>query len=159
MKRNRVNVLIAMLLTLLLAASLPAMAEEPTMLTIYEGPKTMTSSGIAGVTVNGYDLFVYDVMINHEHIWNANTQPTRTPMTYFDFEGRVRVEVRMPGLEKPVESAKVLPLASGIEPKVEDGVVSFLITEPGQYTVGFDDSVNKALHIFANPLEKDLPGF
>lgn len=33
----------------------------------------MTSSETARVTANGYDLFVYDVMVNHEHIWDANT--------------------------------------------------------------------------------------
>ena len=159
MKRNRRSVFITWMLALLMTAALiPAAAEEtPTLLTIYEGPRTMTSSRTASVSVNGYDLFVYDVMVNHEHIWNANTQPTTTPMTYFDFEGRVRLEIRMPGLEKPVESARVLPLSSGIEPRVEDGVVSFLITEPGQYTVVFNDSVNKALHIFANPPETDVP--
>ncbi len=158
MKRNRITILVALVLALLMAATLSAMAEEaPTLLTIYEGPKTMTSSPIATATANGYDLFVYDVMVNHEHIWNANTQPTRTPMTYFDFEGKVRLEITMPGLEKPVESAKVLPLASGIEPTVKDGKVSFIITEPGQYTVVFNDSVNKAMHIFANPLETDVP--
>lgn len=157
MKSTRMTTLILLILSLLTAA-LPAMAEEePTLLTIYEGPKTMTTSGIASVTANGYDLFVYDVMVNHEHIWNANTQPTRTPMTYFDFEGRVRIDVRMPGLEKPVESAKVQPLSCGIEPTVSDGVVSFIIDRPGQYTVVFNDSVNKALHIFANPLETDVP--
>lgn len=159
MKRNRRSVFITWMLALLMTAALiPAVAEEtPTLLTIYEGPRTMTSSRTASVSVNGYDLFVYDVMVNHEHIWNANTQPTTTPMTYFDFEGRVRLEIRMPGLENPVESARVLPLSSGIEPRVEDGVVSFLITEPGQYTVVFNDSVNKALHIFANPPETDVP--
>ena len=161
MKRTPVTAIIAFVLVLVMTvAMLPATAEEaPTLLTIYEGPQTMTTSRTASVTVNGYDLFVYDVMVNHEHIWNTNTQPTRTPMTYFDFEGRVRVEIRMPGLEKPVESAEVLPLASGIEPTVADGVVSFLITEPGQYTVVFNGSVNKAMHIFANPLETDVPDF
>ena len=148
-----------MILFLILAlACVPALAEaSPTRLTIYEGPKTMTSSQTAAVSVNGYELFVYDVMVNHEHIWNANTQPTTTPMTYFDFEGRVNVSIQMPGLEKDVESAKVLPQAWGIVPKVQDGTVSFTITEPGQYTVVFNDSVNKALHIFANPLETDVP--
>ena len=148
-----------MILFLILAlACVPALAEaSPTRLTIYEGPKTMTSSQTAAVSVNGYELFVYDVMVNHEHIWNANTQPTTTPMTYFDFEGRVNVSIQMPGLEKEVESAQVLPQAWGIVPKVQDGTVSFTITEPGQYTVVFNDSVNKALHIFANPLETDVP--
>ena len=139
------------------AAGPAAAAEEPTRLTIYEGPKTMTSSKTAEVSANGYELFVYVVMVNHEHIWNANTQPVTTPMTYFDFEGRVRIEVRMPGLEKAVESAQVLPLSSGIVPEVTEGRVSFCITEPGQYTVVFNDSVNKALHIFANPPETDVP--
>ena len=148
-----------MILFLILAlACVPALAEaSPTRLTIYEGPKTMTSSQTAAVSVNGYELFVYDVMVNHEHIWNANTQPTTTPMTYFDFEGRVNVSIQMPGLEKEVESAQVLPQAWGIVPQVKDGTVSFTITEPGQYTVVFNDSVNKALHIFANPLETDVP--
>ena len=137
-------------------ASCPA-AGEPTLLTIYEGPKTMTSSAVAQVTANGYELFVYDVMVNHEHIWNANTQPSNTPMTYFDFNGRVRLDIRMPGLPRPVETAQVLPRSFGIEPEVRDGAVSFLVEKPGAYTVVFNGDVNKALHIFANPLETDLP--
>ena len=151
--------LLMLLLAVCLTACLPAALAEPekTLLTIYEGPKTMESSKTAQVSANGYDLFVYDVMVNHEHIWNANTQPTDTPMTYFDFEGKVRLEIRMPGLPKPVESAVVQPYACGIVPEVQDGVVSFVITEPGQYTVVFNGSVNKALHIFANPLETDVP--
>jgi hypothetical protein len=128
-----------------------------TLLTIYEGPKTMTSSETARISANGHELFVYDVMVNHEHIWNANTQPSDTPMTYFDFDGEVSIDIQMPGLSKPVESARVLPTSLGIVPTVEDGRVRFTITEPGQYTVVFNDSVNKAAHIFANPLETDVP--
>ncbi len=78
-------------------------------------------------------------------------------MTYFDFEGRVRLEITMPGLPSQIESAQVLPLACGIVPEVKDGTVSFLIDKPGQYTVVFNENVNKALHIFANPLEENLP--
>ena len=150
--------IILMLAAVLLACMAAAQAgAEPTQLTVYEGPKTMTSSAVAEVSANGYALFVYDVMVNHEHIWNANTRPTTTPMTYFDFSGPVRLEVAMPGLGKPVESAAVLPTACGIVPEVRDGKVSFLISEPGQYTVVFNGSVNQALHIFANPLETDVP--
>ncbi len=130
---------------------------EPTRLTLYEGPKTMTSSADATVCVNGYELFVYDAMVNHEHIWNANTQPSTTPMTYFDFSGTAVVEVRMPGLDKPVESAEVLPLSRGIVPEVREGTVRFTVTEPGAYTVVFNGSVNKALHLFANPPEENVP--
>ena len=157
MKRTT-PILMLVLMLLLTAWMMPATAEEnPTLLTLYEGPKTMTTSATAKVTANGNDLFVYDVMVNHEHIWNANTQPTTTPMTYFDFEGKVRIEVEMPGLPDKVESAAVIPQSWGITPEVKDGKVSFMITEPGQYTVVFNDNVNKALHLFANPLETDVP--
>ena len=159
MKRIAVILLAAVLLLCTAGyafAEAPAEAEK-TLLTIYEGPKTMKSSGKALVRVNGYDLFVYDVMVNHEHIWNANTQPSSTPMTYFDFRGKVRLEIRMPGLEQPVEHAEVLPGKAGIVPEVENGMVTFTVTEPGQYTVVFNGSVNQALHIFANPPEEDVP--
>ena len=122
-------------------------AEGQTLLTLYEGPKTMSSSETAKITANGRELFVYDVMVNHEHIWNANTVPSSTPMTYFDFSGEVAIDIRMPGLSKPVESAQVLPTALGIVPTVEEGHVRFTITEPGQYTVVYNGSVNKATHI------------
>ena len=154
--KRRILFLAALALAVLAAGA--AWAEtQPTRLTIYEGPKTMTSSKTAAVSVNGYDLFVYDVMVNHEHIWNANTQPVDTPMAYFDFDGTARIEVRMPGLPQPVESAQVLPSDAGIVPQVRDGAVRFTVTRPGQYTVIFNGSVNKALHIFANPLETDVP--
>ena len=131
--------------------------DQETKLTVYEGPKTMTSSQTARIKANGHELFVYDVMVNHEHIWNANTMPSDTPMTYFDFDGKVAIDIEMPGLSKPVESAAVLPTSCGIEPEVADGHVRFSVTEPGQYTVLFNGSVNKAAHIFANPIETDVP--
>jgi len=128
-----------------------------TKLTLYEGPKTMVTSSTASIQVNGEDLFVYDVMVNHEHIWNANTIPSNTPMAYFDFEGEVTIDIEMPGLSKPVENAVVMPASHGIVPQVSNGRVTFTIDKPGFYTVVYNDDVNKATHIFANPLEKDIP--
>ena len=77
-------------------ARTPEAPPEPeTLLTLYEGPKTMTSSPNARITANGHELFVYDVMVNHEHIWNANTQPSDTPVAYFDFSGTVDIDIEM----------------------------------------------------------------
>ena len=138
--------------------ALAELAESvPPVLTLYEGPRTLSSSSVADVRVNGHALFVYDVMVNHQHIWSTDAQPSRTPMAYFDFSGRVSVEVRMPGLPAAVESAEVLPASAGIVPKVDQGVVSFSLSAPGQYTVVFNHSVNQALHLFANPPETDIP--
>jgi len=125
--------------------------------TLYEGPKTMQTSKTASIWVEGEELFVYDVMVNHEHIWNANTMPSDTPMVYFDFEGTVKIEIEMPGLPVPVESAVVMPASHGITPEVSNGRVSFSISNPGFYTVVYNDHVNKATHIFANPPETDIP--
>ena len=153
MKKPILLLTACLLIVLTMIPTLTLADQQPTKLTLYEGPKTMQTSRDAAVNVNGYDLFVYDVMVNHEHIWNANTQPTTTPMAYFDFEGTVRVRVEMPGLAQGVESAVVQPYACGIVPEVKDGAVTFTISEPGPYTVVFNGSVNKALHLFANPLE------
>ena len=152
----RITAFLTAVLMLLSAGACLAEGEK-TYLTVYEGPKTMSTSSTARVKVNGVELFVYDVMVNHEHIWNANTVPVTTPMTYFDFDGTARIALTMPGLEKGVESAEVLPSSYGIVPGVRDGEVTFTVTEPGQYTVILNGSVNKAVHIFANPLEEDVP--
>ena len=156
MKRIRIILLVLAAAICLLGVSAQA-EQEKTLLTIYEGPKTMETSRTAEVRVNGYDLFVYDVMVNHEHIWNANTQPSSTPMTYFDLQGTARMEIRMPGLEREVENAVVMPASAGIEPEVSEGTVRFSVTQPGQYTVVFNGDVNKALHLFVNPIEENAP--
>jgi len=143
------------------ASTNPEVAEkdgETPTLVLYEGPKTMMTSQTASIWVEGNELFVYDVMVNHEHIWNANTIPADTPMTYFDFEGEaVTIEIEMPGLPVPVESAVVMPAYHNITPLVENGRVTFTINEPGFYTVVYNDNVNKATHIFVNPLETEIP--
>ena len=128
---------------------------EETVLTTYDGPKTMKSSEVARITANGCELFVYDVMVNHQHIWSEDAMPDRTPMTYFDFSGKVTLDIEMTGMT--VTSASVLPSSYGITPTVTDGRVSFTVTEPGQYTVIYNGDVKNATHIFANPPETDVP--
>ncbi len=153
--------LLAVAVFMVVSPAAPRLQAEPadgqTLLTLYEGPKTMASSETARITANGQELFVYDVMVNHQHIWTANVLPSDTPMTYFDFSGEVAIDIQMPGLGKALESAVVLPTSSGIVPTVADGHVRFTITQPGQYTVVYNGSVNKATHIFANAPETDVP--
>lgn len=54
---------------------------------------------------------------------------------------------------------KISPLNYGITPEIdkENHTVKFTITEPDTYTVTFNDSPERALHIFANPIETDVP--
>ena len=154
---------------------------ENTKLVVYEGPKSLRDAtpedlkaaneqqrDIAllhctdtKVTVNGTELYVYDTNVNHSRTWNSSYLPalSRTPITYFDFEGVVRITVTVP--DRALDSVKISPLSYGIKPKIDKAAhtVSFLIDTPDSYTVTFDDSPARALHIFANPLEKeeDIP--
>lgn len=111
------------------------------------------------VTVNGQECYVYDTNVNHTRQWVSNYLPpqSRTPVAYFDFEGTVEVTVTAP--DRLCETASVSPLSAGIEPVVDAQAhtVTFRIDTPGNYTVQFDQSPERALHLFANPLETEVP--
>lgn len=150
-------------------------------LVLYEGPKSLKDAGPEDletvaehqrdfalmhctdtqVSVNGYDCYVYDTNVNHSRSWEPTYFPkqSRTPITYFDFAGRADITVTVPEME--LTSAQISPLSSGLEASVDaqNHKVSFTITEPGNYTVTFNDSVERALHIFANGIETDVPDF
>ncbi len=111
------------------------------------------------VSVNGYDSYVYDTNVNHNRVWFPDYLPTqsRTPITYFDFEGNANIVVTVPDID--LKSVKLSPLSYGIEPVIdkEAHTVSFTVTEQDNYTLTFNDSPSRALHIFTNPPETDAP--
>lgn len=145
---------------------------------LYEGPKTLrdaTAEDLEAapetdkdfsllhctdttVTVNGQDCYVYDTNVNHSRKWASNYLPltSRTPITYFSFEGAVKIQVTVPN--QVLDTVKVSPVAYGIEPEIdkENHTVTFIITNPDTYTLTFDDSPARALHIFAYPLEEQV---
>jgi len=109
------------------------------------------------VTVNGQDCYVYDTNVNHTRSWFSNYLPpqSRTPIAYFDFEGAVDVQVTVPDIE--LEDVKISPLAYEIKPTVDASAhtVSFRIDKPDNYTIQFNNSPERALHLFANPMESE----
>lgn len=113
------------------------------------------------ISVNGYDCYVYDTNVNHTRVWVDNYMPpmSRTPITYFDFEGTAKIEVTVPDIE--LEQVKVSPVSYQIEPEIdkENHKVTFYIDQPDTYTLTFNDAPERAVHIFANPIETDLPDF
>ena len=152
-----------------------------TKLVLYEGPKSLkdattddlekkaeTQKDISlkhcvdtKVTVNGSECFVYDTNVNNTHTWISTYTPAleRTPITYFDFEGTVEITVTVPDID--IETVTVRPSAYNIKPLVnrKDHTVTFYVSEPDAYTVEFNNQVERAVHIFANPLETDVPDF
>ncbi len=168
-----------------LKAELAAKEEKTRMaqskVVLYEGPKSLRDATEADlenssekgrdiallhctdtqVTINGADCFVYDTNVNHTRQWVSNYYPpmSRTPVTYFDFEGTVEVQVTVPDVE--LESVKISPLSYEIEPVVDiqAHTVTFQIDTPDAYTLQFNGAPERAVHIFANALEKeeDIP--
>ena len=152
---------------------------ENTTLVLYEGPKSLkdaSETDLQAVTenqrdislmhctdttisVNGQDCYVYDTNVNNNRQWMTNYLPplTRTPVAYFDFEGVVKIEVTVPKIS--IKQVTISPLSEGIKPKIDtkNHKITFTVTKPDAYTIQFNDSPERAVHIFANALEQDAP--
>ena len=150
---------------------------EDTRVILYDGPKTLvdaTEEDIKStselqrditlkhcvdtqIKVNGYDCYVYDTNVNHSRSWSSSYTPSlsRTPLAYFDFEGVVEIEVKVPDIM--IESVKISPLSYGIEPEIDADAhtVKFTIDTPDTYTITFNDQVLRAIHIIAYDIEEE----
>jgi len=115
------------------------------------------------VFVNGKQVFCYtSFRFDTESKITIKGRPV-SPVSFctFDHEGEVEVEVRfLDGLKKAgIDTSKVVvrPLARGIKPKVKDGSIRFRIKDNGPLCVEPGGGITHPLHIFSNPLEKDVP--
>ena len=150
-------------------------AMEKSRVVLYEGPKSLRDataedlknssekgreiallhSTDTQVKVNGQECYVYETNVNHPRQWVSNYCPpmSRTPISYFDFEGMVEIQVTVPNME--LSEVKISPLSYGIEPMVDEEThtVTFCIETPDTYTLQFNNSPERAVHIFANAIE------
>lgn len=72
----------------------------------------------------------------------------------FDINGNVKVDISFPG---PVQDAKVLPSSSGVRPVISGNQVFFVVTKPENLTLEINGDWMNSLHLFANPIEKNIP--
>ncbi len=136
-----------------------AAAEDIALATEYRRDFSLMHCTDTTVKVDGYDCYVYDTNVNLNRSWFPDYQPpqSRTPVTYFDFQGEVTLEVSVPDIE--LNEVKISPVEDGIVPEIDKAnhTVRFKITEPKAYTLTFNQSPERAVHIFANPLEVNPP--
>lgn len=127
-------------------------------LVLYDGPKLIRQPDDTKISVNGNPLFVYNAPVNNTHTWVSNGNPPMdyTPMTYFDFEGTVNVKIQLDQVSS-LSDVKISPVSAGIKPVINGKTISFTIKKPDQYTVEYNGTVKRAIHIFANPLETNIP--
>lgn len=129
-----------------------------TTLVLYDGPSMIKQSDTAKISVNNKALFVYNTPVNNTHTWvNSKEMPVDyVPMSYFDFEGKVNIEIKLNSV-KELGDVIIRPLSSGITPKINGNIISFTLKEPGQYSIEYNKDIKNTVFLFANPLETNVP--
>lgn len=72
----------------------------------------------------------------------------------FDMNSEASVTVEYTG---EINSVKILPSSFGIVPNIEGNKISFSIDEPKHVTIEVNGDWQESLHIFANPMEENIP--
>ena len=132
----------------------PTRTVTETEVVIYEGPSVLTTSDKVSIEVEGHELFVYETLVNHGRTFTFTSPTTKAPVALFDFEGRVNVTVTV---NEEVETAVIRPLAFNVEPVISGNTITFTLEYSANYVIEYNDDPNKAIHLFANPIEEDTP--
>ena len=112
------------------------------------------------VTVNGRPIPVYSCRVSampFNQVWPGYQRPLdQTELAGFacwDMGAPVKVVVQS---QRAVQSVVVRPASRGIRPLVEGNRISFSVERPGPIVVEVNGP-HHALHLFANPPEKNAP--
>ena len=116
------------------------------VLVAYPGPHGEPASADFTVAVDGQPVVVYTA---------RTLQGGPASFASFDFVGPP-VKVRVTAMRR-IDSAKILPMAAGIQPAVVGNTVSITLAKPANLTLELNGSFAKPLHLFANPPEVDRP--
>lgn len=131
---------------------------------IYNAPKGIKLSSAYQVLVNGRLVPVYMAKVAAadperrfkavDDLLHSDEYYDTAAFAYFDMQGKVTITVK---INQPVKSAKILPASAMINPVIGQNDISFIISKPQNLTVEINGEVFKSLHVFANPIEKDVP--
>ena len=124
-----------------------------TKVVTYDGPEYLPQSNQVDIKVNDQDLFVYETRVNHNRKFAWDAPLDVAPVSIFDFEGKVHVEIKVNDAD--VTSAKVSPLVYGIVPEIKDNVISFDLSYTDNYVIEYNNDSNNAIHLFTNPIEEN----
>ena len=113
------------------------------------------------VSVEGKSAPVYVAKVNAIALANMKQGPPKEPWvdgeaSFASFDTKGKVEVTVTCSEK-VKTAKVLPTSYGIKPDISGNVVRFSLAATQQATLEVNGDWNNSLHLFANPLETEVP--
>lgn len=161
MKKQRTSICFFFILALLgLQTNLKA---QPGRVVIYPSPQGEQLSHEYQVKVGAQNVPVYEAKIapeDREKRWKAMDDKKNSvdyfdtgAFAYFDMQGSVTVTV---SISSPINKAKILPTSAGIIPAIHGNSITFTVDSPKNLTVEINDEWIRSLHLFINPLEKDI---
>ena len=120
----------------------------------YPWPDGMTKYPGITMRADGNNIDLYSVRANNRYFWSTNAQNNsdKIPVGMFDMDGTVYISITLPVTPSDVI---IRPLGKDITPVLYSKKITFTITEPGQYSVEYNNTGNpkNAVLIFANPIE------
>ncbi|HEY3330028.1 MAG TPA: glycosyl hydrolase family 28 protein [Capsulimonadaceae bacterium] len=112
------------------------------------------------VTVDNQNVPVYTARvkcISKVGTPNSREETLNGEAAFASFDCRARSATVTVTYYQPVESARILPLASRVTAKITGTTVTFKMPIRAQYTLEINGEWNNSLHLFANPVEADAP--
>ena len=123
---------------------------------VYPGPAGEPVSTDYKVKVNNSNVFVYQARVSGMpvNVWPGIVRPLEqteiAAFCSFDIKKEVTITVHS---NIPVDNVIIRPLSLNIKPIINGNTISFKILKPCQVIVEVN-GWHKALHLFANPVEK-----
>lgn len=100
-------------------------------------------------------LNVPSYLIKVDCVEGIRHQPLPSSMTTFGFDGKVEVCVTYNKGE--IHEARVRPLSRGVVPEIDGNTLTFTLDKPGNFSVEVNGDLFDNLHLFANPIETEVP--
>lgn len=86
---------------------------------------------------------------------NMNNKVEIASMAYFDFSGDVEIAVTFN--KEEVNRCRIRPLSHNIKSVISGRTVYFKLDNPCNLSIEINDDIFHNLHLFANPIEKNIP--
>jgi len=126
---------------------------NPSLVT-YPAPQGAVLSDQYSVSVDGKPVDVYLAPVYEPtHVYSRRPFGGPYSFAYFDIAAPAEVTIRT---RKPLDHVRILPESRNIRPRIEDGALSFNVSEPCQLSVE-PDTKNGPLLLFANPVDLNPP--
>lgn len=120
-------------------------------------PSTGLSTDTArSMKAGGKNIELIKTRVSNDHSWNSGyPSASSTTVAMFDFTGTVQVQVTF---ADNLSNCVIRPTDKKINGSVSGKTVTFNISEAGQYSIEPNGDHNKAILLFANPVESAPSG-